>query len=243
MSRSAVLTRPEPVKLEMLGQQWDFVHSEARHPALLGGRGAGKTIGSAVKGFVAANQPGAMGVLTSPTYVQVRDNLVPAFRQMFGAGEGNVWEYRRADHEIRFSNGSKILLRPANEPDRLRGLSLAFFGMDEIAIGDQLESFLILQAALRQSGFKQQGWVTSTPHWRRPWIRKIWQDGRNPVTGVAFKDRGDYPIYRAKTVDNTHLPESFVDDLRQMAPSERYVRQELYGEFIDVEGVAFPMFY
>jgi hypothetical protein len=143
--------------------------------------------------------------------------------------------------EIRFTNGSKILLRPAEEPNKVRGLTLAFFGMDEIANGDQFETFIILQACLRQRGFAHQGWVTSTPHWRRPWIREIWKDGRNPQTKVKLP-REDYVIFHASTAANFYNPEGFVDALRATAPSERYARQELFGEFIDIEGVAFPQF-
>jgi hypothetical protein len=83
--------------------------------------------------------------------------------------------------------------------------------------------------------------VTSTPHWRRPWIRQIWKDGRNPQTKARLPV-SEYAIFHASTAENFYNPEGFVDSLRATAPSERYARQELFGEFIDVEGVAFPQF-
>jgi len=230
------------------GAQWEFFASEAYAPAMLGGRGSGKTMASAVKGMAfAMKHPGAHGVLTGPTYDVIRTRMMPAVRKVFGEIEGVEWEFKRADHEIRFRNESVIYLRPAEDPEKCRGFTIAFFGMDEVAIGQQEESFVHLQIGLRQElmddgkPVKRQGWVTSTPHWRKPWIKKRWLHHVNPGTGRRLPAQ-DYPIFRADTEDNYHNGEEFLTELLATVPGERFKAQELRGEFIDVQGPGFPEF-
>jgi len=252
VARRAVLEAPEQtqIPLEVLpGAQEEFVRSGAKFPAMIGGRGSGKTMASGIKAMIlAGNYPGAQGVLTCKTFEQVRTRLMPAIRKKFGIAEGKTWEWRRADHEIRFQNGSVIYLRPANDPGRCRGFSLLFFGMDEAADGDQEPSFFHLQACLRQEIkdtegklVPAQGWVTTTPHWRATWIRKRWREHVNPQT-LGKLPGADYPIFLAHTESNFFNPETYIEDLRLSAASERIIAQELRGEFIDLEGVAFPAF-
>lgn len=238
------------VELKLLqGAQWDFFQSEAYAPSMLGGRGSGKTMASAVKGMAwAMRYAGAEGCLTGPTYDVIRTRMLPAIRKVFGELEGVEWEFRRADMEIRFRNGSVIYLRPATDPEKCRGFTLAFFGMDEVAIGQQEESFVHLQISLRQelkdsagNPVRRQGWVTSTPHWRKPWIKKRWLHHVNPGTGRRLPAE-DYPIFRANTEDNYHNGEEFLENLMQTVPGERFKAQELRGEFIDVQGPGFPDF-
>ena len=136
----------KPAVSLMAGPQTEFFESKARHPAMFSGRGGGKTVADVTKGFAyVCEHPGAEGVLTAPSFPMVKTTLLPTFRSLFGDYEGTFWIYKRADMEIVFPTlGSRIYLRPGNEPDRLRGMNLAFFGMGEIAIDHQHETFLIL---------------------------------------------------------------------------------------------------
>ena len=56
----------------------------------------------------AFSHAGAHGVLTGPTYDVIRTRMMPAIRKAFGEVEGVEWEFKRADHEIRFRNGSLL---------------------------------------------------------------------------------------------------------------------------------------
>ncbi len=224
------------------GAQENFVRSEAKHPGLFGGRGSSKTVSNIVKGFkYVSDHPGARGVLTSPTFPMLRQTLLPAIREFFGSEEGRKWEYKRGDMEIQFRDGSVIYLRPAEEPGTFRGMTLAFFGMDEIAEGFQHETFLTLQPALRQKGFPHQGWAASTPHWRKPWLRKVWKEHINAVTGEPLT-KEDYPIFQADTAKNWHLPENYLEHLQESYGDTLLADQELHGKFIIVEGAGFQEF-
>ena len=232
----------------MKGAQKDFFLSEAKHPAMLAGRGSGKTYALVSKGFaLAIKNPGIRGCLTQPTFDMIRRNLVPVWEEQFGeiGGKGKVWEWKLwqagAPGEIAFQNGSLIDLRPADAPEKFRGATYGFFGMDEIAVQNQLHVFLALMPTLRQKGFPLQGFVTSTPSGHQPWIRQIWLEHVNPFTESSLTPE-NYPIFRAKTKDNWHLPKEELENWMEMFADTRFRSQELEGEFTALEGMAFEEF-
>ncbi len=237
------------VNIELMeGTQKKFVLSEAKHPAFIGGRGSSKTYSFCAKsGIIAMKNPGIRGCLTQPTFDMIRRNFVPVWEQQFGAigGKDGIWEFRLyqqgCPQEIAFKNGSLIDLRPADAPEKFRGATYGFFGMDEIAIGNQLHVFLSLMPTLRQKGFSHQGFVTSTPSGHQPWIRQIWLDNVNPFTEASLTAE-DYPIFRAMTRDNWHLPAGELEHWKEMFADTRFAAQELEGEFTALEGMAFEEF-
>ena len=235
--------------IEMMpGAQSDFLMSEAKHPAFLGGRGSSKTFTFSAKAYnLATKHAGIRGVLTQPTFDMIRRNFVPVWEKQFGewGGVKGAWQWRvyqqGVPSEIAFVNGSLIDLRPADSPEKFRGATYGFFGMDEIAIEDQLGVFLSLMPTLRQEGYPLQGFVTSTPSARRPWIRKIWVEHVNPFTEAPLTI-ADYPIFRARTKDNWHLPPGEYEHWLEMYGDTRLAAQELEGDFVALEGAAFEEF-
>lgn len=237
----------DPIPL-MKGAQANFFLCEARHPAFLGGRGSSKTYSLLAKSCKKAlDNPGIRGCLTQPTFDMIRRNFVPVWEKQFGhvGGKGNVWEWKLwqagAPGEISFRNGSIIDLRPADAPEKFRGATYGFFGMDEIAVGNQLHVFLSLMPTLRQEGFPLQGFVTSTPSGHQPWIRQIWMEHVNPFTQAPLTSE-NYPIFRARTIDNWHLPKEEYESWKEMFADTRFAAQELEGEFTALEGMAFEEF-
>ena len=232
------MTTTEAKRLEFMpGAQTDFIQSEAKHDAFLGGRGSSKTFSLTAKAFRRAIEyPGIRGCLTQPTFDMIRRNFVPVWEDQFGhmGGKAGVWEWRLwqagAPGEIAFKNGSLIDLRPADSPEKFRGATYGFFGMDEIAVGNQLQVFLALMPTLRQKGYPHQGFVTSTPSGHQPWIRQIWLENVNPFTEASLT-KADYPIFRAKTKDNWHLPKGEYEHWKEMFGGTRFAAQELEGEF------------
>ena len=237
----------------MKGPQTDFFVSRARHPAFLGGRGSSKTYSLTAKGFALADgNPGIRGCLTQPTFDMIRRNFVPVWEKQFGhlGGKGGTWEWKLwqagAPGEIAFKNGAIIDLRPADSPEKFRGASYGFFGMDEIAVGNQLHVFLTLMLTLRQQdkdgkNYPFQGFVTSTPSGHQPWLRQVWVENVNPFTEAPLTP-ADYPIFRARTIDNWNLPEGEYEHWAEMYAGTRYADQELGGEFTALEGMAFEEF-
>lgn len=234
-------TRPARVEQEerkialLPGAQGDFFFSKARYPGLFGGAGGGKTFPGIHKAFrFAGLYPGARILCTEPRFRLVKQVLIPTIREEFGVGEGSEWTLNKQDYEINFQNGSVIILSSAllMSPQMLSGLFLAAFWMDEVAIGDQEETFKILQARLRQPGnFPYQGWVTGTPKGMN-WVYHAWGPER----------RSAFAAYHVRTGDNPHLPEGYCDDLIESYGDTPFARQELGGEFVSFQGLIYPQF-
>jgi len=234
-------TPPIRGRIKLLdGPQREFVFSEARFPALFSGVGGGKTFASIVKAFrFSSANPGALGCLAAPTYRTIEDVTLTEIYATFGAGVPEMWKFVKNEMSIQFTNGSKILLRPADEPDKLRGLNLAFFGLDE-PDNRHHETFKVLQARLRQPGMPHQGWITTTPRGIRSWLYQRWVKNQLPDGKTVEKE--NYPIFRARTVENIHLDPEFMKSLVESYGDTKFAAQELEGEFVEFEGQAFPMF-
>ena len=231
----------------MTGAQMDFAQSTAFSPALIAGRGYGKTYAFAGKAFaIAVKNPKGRGVLTQPTFGMIRMNFMPVWEKMFGSLK--IWEYRLFQQgtpaEIAFENGFVYDLRPATNEmaEKFRGATYCAAGMDELRNEDQLACYLALFGAVRAPDYPLQFFVTSTPEARRPWIRKIWTDHVDPLSGEPLPAE-DYPKFMASMEDNWHLTDIQKKRTRAMYGGDsRYARQELDAEDVALEGIAFEDF-
>lgn len=249
------------VEINLELEQFRFFETEARHPAFIGGRGAGKTYVLVCKAFkLAIENPGIRGLITEPTFGMIRENLMPVIDDIYGKirvrtkeeikrigpGPGD-WDYRLflqgTPQEIVFSNGSIIVLRPVDDPDKFRGASYGFFAMDEVAIGiQQYGAFMVLSATLRQDNMPQQGFIVSTPSARKPWIRKIWKEH---VTAVGDEplDSKTFPLFQMTMDENRHLSKEMKETNKMLYGGTKRGRQEqLGGMFVSTEGLAFENF-
>jgi len=233
----------------MEGAQSDFALSKAFSPALIAGRGYGKTIAFAAKAYAyVAENPKGRGVLTQPSFDMIRRNFMPVWDSLYGRVRGDIWDYRiylqGTPQEIAFKNGFTYDLRPATNEmaERFRGATYCVAGMDELRNEDQLACYLALFGAVRMPGFPLQFFVTSTPEARRPWIRKIWTDHVDPISGEALSP-GDYPKFKARMEDNWFLSDAQKKRMRAIYGGQsRFARQELDAEDVALEGIAFEEF-
>jgi hypothetical protein len=231
----------------MAGAQAGFVASTAPFPGYFAGRRGGKTSASVIKMMrYMTTYPGAYFMFTVPTLGDVERILLPKMREFFGAFYGTLWEWKEKKSQFEFpqhrgkdGEGGIAFVRPASEPDSMRGPTLAAAAMDEIAIENQLAAFEYLGPAVfgGQKGFPHQIWVTSTPKAERKWIGQIWRDHIAP-DGTPLNAE-DYPIFRSRTADNYHNEQASIDLL--FASSARNRLEEFEGEFLSSEGIALPM--
>jgi hypothetical protein len=192
--------------------------------------------------------PGAYGMFTMPTMGDIDRFLLPKMNEFFGAQRGTTWGWLEKKAQLVFpafqrnGDGGIVFVRPAAEPESCRGPTLAFAAMDEVGTENQEETFRIIQPAVLggQPGYPKQIWVTGTPRDTKPWIKMRWQDHVNPVTGESLREE-DYPIFKARTKDNVHLDSDEIGALIDEWGNSRLARQELEGEFLSVEGVAFDL--
>ena len=151
-------------EIELYSEQFDFVTSDARFTAFIGGIGSGKTLGGCVKA-IGHCQPSALGLIVAPTYGMLRDATWRTFQSVAG---GAIAEFLRGEMRVVMVNGSEILFRSADDPERLRGPNLSWAFIDEAALCHKM-AWPITIGRLRKDGKAGPCWLTTTPKGRN-WV-------------------------------------------------------------------------
>ena len=166
---------------------------------------------------------GSTGMVVAPTFRMLHDSTLATFLEL--TRQGNVLRtFNKTDMTAQLVNGTNILFRSADEPDRLRGVNLGWFVLDEGALCTR-ETWLILLARLRES--PGRAWICTTPR-GFDWLFETFAKSESP----------DYAMIRSSTRDNTFLPASFIERLQSQYTSQ-WARQEIEGEFCELEGTLF----
>jgi hypothetical protein len=170
---------------------------------------------------------GRLGLLGAPTYPMLRDATQAALLEILQAND-IPYEHNKAENMLVFTDtGSRILFRPVDEFERLRGTNLAWFGLDELTYTQQ-EAWLRLEGRLRDpKATRLCGFAVWTPK-GFDWVyNKFIVD---PVKG--------YAAIQAKPFENRHLldkVEDFYDRLKE-SYDEKFYQQEVLGSYLNMEG-------
>lgn len=220
--------------IELYGPQFDFVTAEDHYLAFVAGIGSGKTLSgsaralAATQGYIGSQRIRTpnLGIVTAPTYPMLRDVTIRSFLEM---AEGLVRDYNKSESRISMRNGSEILFRSTEHPERLRGPSISWWWGDEAAL--YLPNvWQIMIGRLRQYGLHGWAWITTTPKGRN-WI---WQRFVQAV-------RKGYRLFKTSTLANPYLDKEFVQALVEDYVGD-FAAQELYGEFVAFEGLIYAEF-
>ncbi len=208
-----------------LDSQAQFQAFRARFKGFSGPVGSGK---SAALCFEAIRQSycnrGRQGVLAAPTFAMLRDATLTGFFRMVEEQDID-FDLRKADGELTVkAPRSAILLRSLDEPERLRGTNLAWFGIDELSYTRE-DGWLRLEARLRDpKAARLCGFGVWTPQ-GNDWIYKRFI--HKPVSG--------YESVRAKPFENRFLLEKTPDYYERLESSydPRFYQQEVLGEYVN----------
>ena len=194
------------MSIGLFRHQSQFVHSNAKYPALVSGYGAGKSYALCVKALKECGKnSGYVGVLLSPTYRMVKDTLQPTLEEVL-KNVGFSYEYSASDNRYRvyWSNGhSDIILRSAENYRRLAGLNLAWAGIDESALLKDDRCWKMVISRLRK-GNTLRAFICTTPEGFN-YVYEYWKN--TPKEG--------YELIQARTQDNTKLPKEFIQSLKE----------------------------
>jgi hypothetical protein len=219
----AVITRT--VKLHPI--QAAFRRSDALYRGFVGGRGSGKSWVGAYD-LIRRARRGRTYLVGSPTGVLMGDTTFPTFKEL-AQGLG-VWGSAKLTPypNVQLTTGATIRFRTAEDPEKMRGPNLSGAWLDEASLMD-VGAFQIIIPALREAG--EQGWLsaTFTPKGQQHWTYATFGTGRP-----------DSALFHARTRDNPFNPPGFEDTLRRQYP-EILARQELAGEFCDLDGDAWQV--
>lgn len=226
------------------GSQRNFVQTDKKYAAYIGGLGSGKTWAGIARGLRYALQERPKGVFHAPhgviaaaTYPSLKDVIIPKLQEVMYLTGLADWEkdYRSAERELRLRNGAIIRLRSLDSPNWMRGPEYTWFFIDE-GRNVSRESWKILTGRLRQQGYKRSGFVASTPN-GFDWMYDLF----HPESESEDKLKPDQSEwFPATSMDNPYLDDDYLDTLRANY-SGRFYDQEILGQFVGiVEGGVFP---
>ena len=152
-----------------------------------GGFGSGKTwAGSLLGTLLCLKFPGINGLCGAQTYSLVRDTTLEAYFEHFDnfeLQEGNDWQFIKSQQKIVFKNGSNILFRHFDEPNKLKSLNLGFAEIEEMSDIPEA-TFKMLLGRMRQKkkknwrDFKYRIFGHTNPQSRRGWIYKNFYENK-----------------------------------------------------------------
>lgn len=210
---------------------------ETRNLALISGYGGGKTFSLIFKLIdLAQRNAGFAGALYAPTGELARDVLIPELDdalERIGL-RYDYWSSPNPRYRLHFAEGSTtILVRSMENWKRIVGNNFAFACLDEL---DTIKSETAAIAWKKIMGRMRAGNVrqiatTSTPEGFKflyQWFDKDIKEAAQK--GKLIEGRR---LIRAKTTDNPHLPEDFIQDLLDNYPPQ-LIKAYLNGEFVNL---------
>lgn len=204
-------------------KQLDFRKSPALFRAFVGGRGAGKSWVGCYDLIRRARKGRTYGV-ADPTSIMSKDDTFPRFQKI--ARDLGVWGGCKLTPypDVYLTTGATIRFRTAEDPEKMRGPDLSGLLLNEASLMPR-SAYDIGIACLREGG--EQGWLSAcfTPRGPSHW-----------TYDVFAQDRPDTFLVRAPTTANPFLPADFAATIRNQYGDTQFARQELEGEFVQLEG-------
>jgi len=214
--------------LEYLPKQGEFLRNceAARYNGYIGGFGSGKTHVLVVQAMRESQYP-SRGLIGAPTYKMLEDTTQKKFFDIVPPSW--IDGFSKARNVMHLRNGTEILFRSLERPERLSGLELDWFGLDEI--GEVKEAtFKMLQGRLRRPGGRHKGFGVGNPAGPTHWTFEYFVE-------LAKKHPEVYRLVQATSYENLFLPKHYTEDMDiSFGIGTIYHRRYVLGEFAAFEG-------
>lgn len=219
-------------------QKFDDTDEDWYITAFVGGRGAGKSLAGAhwVKKKALEN-PGCRIFVAGRTAADIRNTMVLGASGILSVhSEADKPEYKMHMSSLHWPNGSEALLLSSESPDSARGPQAHFTLGDEFAAwkttpdssGATLYDNLIAATRL---GKNPQIVLTTTPK-KTKVMRDIMKRAEDPVNKIR--------LVKGSTLENSSLPQSYIDNLLRQYGDSPLAKQEIEGVMLDdAEGIVF----
>ena len=216
------------IKLKLTEPQEDFIFSEAIHPAMVAGYGAGKSQAAVIRiALLALKYKGLSFAFVEPTYDLIRLIAFPRFEEILDSW-GVKYNLNKADAIIKLDNGSQIIFRSADSPERLVGFEVSD------AVIDEADTLRIDQA--RTVWTKMLGRIRE----RKPDNSPNTLAAVSTPEGFGFmyemwgkEKREGYELIKAPTSSNPYLPDGYIAQL-QATYSGSQLSAYLDGNFVNL---------
>ncbi len=228
--------------------QRKFISSTARFVALISGRGGGKTAAGAQK----AGQKimaGYSGAVLNPDFENFKESTWAEFRQWI------PWDMVHPRHQrmryqdwtprepfvLTFLNGARVICKGLKDPDSARGPNINWLWYDEAGRDRTGLSWKLAIASVRV-GDNPQAWITTTPAGKTHWIYEFFLDEekiRQAREEYQKAENREYvEVFFTSILENKeNIDVGFFASLIAAYPSGYLKEQEIFGRFVDPEGV------
>ncbi len=196
-----------------------------------GGFGSGKTWAGSLLGLLLALKfPGITGLVGAQTYALVRDTTLLAYfehLENFGMFEGKDYIFNKSEQKIILKNGSVIMFRHFDEPNRLKSLNLGFVEIEEMS-DIPYSTFKMLLGRMRQhirpewKSFKYRLFGHTNPEIQKGWVYKTFAQPKHP----------NFRLIQAPSTENIHLPKAYLENMKNLY-DQNYYNINVLGHFGD----------
>jgi PBSX family phage terminase large subunit len=226
--------------LDLLKHQQTFVSdTTTRHLAISSGVGAGKSYGLAVKCLdLALKNQGFMGMILSPSMTLARDSIMVQFEDLLNDC-GIQYDFKLSplpQYVLHLNKPTKIVVRSFENRtlSRIRAVNAAFACIDELEAlpyNKARLAYQLIQGRIRVGNVNQIAIATTPDQGKTGFLYKNW------VKTPQKRSR----LIRARTQDNHHLPDTFIDDLLETYPAN-LVQLYLEGEFVSLNSAGLVVY-
>jgi hypothetical protein len=226
-NRAKKSTRPLEQQYEELPSQHRFHESMARFKGFSGPVGSGKSYALCQEALrMCRLNEGRAGLIGAPTIPMLRDATMATFFEICD-GSDEPYAVNKSTNTVTLKNHkSRVLFRSLDAYERLRGTTLAWFGVDELTYVKE-EAWLRLEARLRDPEAKRLcGFGVWTPK-GFDWVAKRFRE--EPVEG--------YELIEAEPFENRHILGSTPDYYERLKASydANFYEQEALGKYLNLQ--------
>jgi len=214
--------------IKLTEPQWKMFNMQCRFPLFVAGYGAGKTEAKIAKAFADKfAEPSSSIALYDPTYDLARLNTVPRILEYLDVMPVQ-YSYDKTANIITIENYGRFIVRTLDNPNRIIAYEVWRSHCDELDTlrQDHAEEvwnkIIARNRQVMKSGAPNQVCVYTTPEGFRfcydRWVRK---------------GGPDYKMVQAPTWSNPHLPEGYIQSLRDTYPAN-LLDAYLEGKFVNL---------
>lgn len=196
-----------------------------------GGYGSGKTwVGSLLGLLLCRKYPSCTGLVCAKQFTLLKDTTLESYLthlENLGYKSEKEYKYNKNDRKICLSNGSTIIFRGVENPEKIKSLNLHWIEIEEAS---QITEGAFRQLLGRLRAKPKEGWHNfryrlfghTNPQANKGWIYKKF------VTNKQENCR----LIIAPSSDNTFLPEHYIKSMQEDYDPE-YYRINVLGEHGD----------
>jgi len=215
-------------QLKLLPHQFALIKdTDTKILGLVSGFGAGKTFAVARKAvMLAMANAGCDGIVTEPNFPLLTQILIPEIKTALDYFD-ITYEFKTGESIFYCDIDGKetrIICKSMEGYERLIGINAAYVVMDEFDTAKTelaYNAFIKLLGRIRVGNVRQMV-IVSTP------------EGYRAMYRIFVEEEGEgKKLIRAKTTDNYHLPQDYIDTMRSQYPAE-LIEAYLNGEFTNL---------